>query len=150
MDSSHSNGGRGIVERQRRIMGQFLGREVARGALSAYETVSRRIGTDIIGRIERSGLGRAATRLIIPARTLEHRRQHRQRLSAIESERAWRIIHILSLAIAVLGSREMASAWLGRPRRAFGEKSPLSLLENEAGGRAVEEALIRIDEGYAA
>jgi putative toxin-antitoxin system antitoxin component (TIGR02293 family) len=85
--------------------------------------------------------------VIIPARTLKHRKSKRQPLSKEESERVVRTARILATANAVLGDANSALAWLRSPKKRFEGRAPLQLLATEPGGRLVEEMLIQIDEG---
>lgn len=56
---------------------------------------------------------------------------------------------VLTLAIKVFGSKQLAEHWLTSPRKKFGGVSPLEFLKtNESGQSIVSEALIQIDEGY--
>lgn len=64
-----------------------------------------------------------------------------------KSDRVLRVIRIVSLTESIYGSRERALAWLRNPHPRLGERTPLSLLKTETGGRMVEELLIQIDEG---
>ncbi len=86
--------------------------------------------------------------VVIPARTLKHRRQRQEPLSIDESDRLRRVARIYDLAVRVYGDAEDAREWLIGPKRRFEERSPLVLLRTEAGEHAVQEFLIQIDEGY--
>lgn len=97
-----------------------------------------------------AGHGLTATEidsLVIPQRTLKHRRSKRQRLSPEESDRAIRVARVLGRASSVFGDEEKALRWMRRPAARFDGRSPMQMLTTEAGGRLVEEALIQIDEG---
>jgi putative toxin-antitoxin system antitoxin component (TIGR02293 family) len=85
--------------------------------------------------------------LVIPQRTLTHRKSKGEPLSAEESDRAVRLARISTLAARVFGSRDKAWTWLRKPTRTFEAKAPIELLATETGARAVEEELYRIDEG---
>jgi putative toxin-antitoxin system antitoxin component (TIGR02293 family) len=85
--------------------------------------------------------------VVIPSRTLQHRRSRREKLTVEESDRVLRVIRVLSLTESVYGSRERALAWLRRPHPRLHGRTPLSLLKTDAGSRIVEELLIQIDEG---
>jgi putative toxin-antitoxin system antitoxin component (TIGR02293 family) len=86
--------------------------------------------------------------IVIPARTLKHRRQKKESLSLDESDRLVRVTHVFDLALRVWGNREDAREWLLLSKDRFEGKSPLAMLRTQAGERAVEEFLIQIDEGY--
>jgi putative toxin-antitoxin system antitoxin component (TIGR02293 family) len=85
--------------------------------------------------------------VIIPPRTLKHRRSRHQTLSKEESERAVRAGRILARAEAVMGDHEAALQWLRTPKRRLEGRTPIQMLSTEPGGRLVEEMLIQTDEG---
>jgi putative toxin-antitoxin system antitoxin component (TIGR02293 family) len=87
--------------------------------------------------------------LIAPLRTLQRRRRD-GRLSREESDAALRLARILNHAEMTLGSRERALGWLRRPNRTFGDAAPMTLLATEAGGRRIEDQLLRADYGLMA
>jgi putative toxin-antitoxin system antitoxin component (TIGR02293 family) len=86
--------------------------------------------------------------VVIPLRTLKHRRQRQEPLSAEESDRLARVADIYRLTVRVWGNRENAMDWLNSPKKRFEGRTPLSMLRTRAGESAVEEFLIQIDEGY--
>jgi putative toxin-antitoxin system antitoxin component (TIGR02293 family) len=85
--------------------------------------------------------------LVIPQRTLSHRKGKVARLSRDESDRVVRLARIFTFALEVFGDRDNTWHWLRTPKHLFDNKAPLDLLSTEAGAREVEEELIRIDEG---
>lgn len=88
--------------------------------------------------------------LVIPRRTLSHRKTKRERLTREESDRAVRVARILALAEDVFGARDKALHWLRAPKRRFEGRVPLETLATDAGARLVEERLYQIDEGMLA
>lgn len=88
--------------------------------------------------------------VVIPARTLKHRRQRQESLSLDESDRLARVARLYELAVSVFGNPEKARRWLTKPKIRFEENSPLAMMRTELGGRGVEEMLIQIDEGMVA
>jgi putative toxin-antitoxin system antitoxin component (TIGR02293 family) len=84
---------------------------------------------------------------IVPARTLSHRRQLGQKLTADETGRWFRAAKISALAQEVLGA-EKALGWLQKPRALFDGLAAMELIKTEAGAELVEETLIQLDEGY--
>src|SRR5580658_7771131 len=86
--------------------------------------------------------------VVIPARTLKHRRQRNEPLSIDESDRLARVARIHGLAVKVYGDHEGARKWLSGPKRRFDGKTALSMLRTETGEIAVQDFLIQIDEGY--
>jgi putative toxin-antitoxin system antitoxin component (TIGR02293 family) len=86
-------------------------------------------------------------RLVVPRRTLAHRRQHGQRLSPEESDRLTRVARLVAFAEETLGDAEKARRWLHRPNRALAGDFPIALLASEHGARAVEAVLGRVAYG---
>lgn len=82
----------------------------------------------------------------IPRRTLYARRQ-KGTLSREQSDLIVRIARMQTIADEVFGDRDKSHSWLRRPNGALGAQSPLSLLDTEEGGRAVEAVLGRIAHG---
>jgi putative toxin-antitoxin system antitoxin component (TIGR02293 family) len=89
-------------------------------------------------------------RLIVPRRTLVHRKSRLERLTHDESDRAVRIARIASLAEEVFGEDEKAARWLRKPKSRFDGRTPFELLSTEAGARLVEEMLLQLDYGFVA
>ena len=88
--------------------------------------------------------------LLLPRRTLAHRRARRESLSRDESDRVVRLARIAALSEQVFGEPERSWRWLRAAKRQFHGRSPLQFVATEAGARLVEELLYRIDEGMAA
>ena len=84
--------------------------------------------------------------LDIPWTTLMRRRRAK-RFRPNESDRLYRLAHIVAMAAVVLEDKERASRWLRQPNRALGGEMPLRLLDTEVGARQVETALGRIAYG---
>ena len=112
------------------------------------EIVARRIVPEAIERLAAAGVPPRHLDFIIPPRTLSHRKHRGERLTHDESDRAMRVARLLALADAVFGDHTKALVWLGAPAGFFAGKSGFELMVSEAGARLVEEALLRIDEGY--
>jgi putative toxin-antitoxin system antitoxin component (TIGR02293 family) len=85
--------------------------------------------------------------VVIPARTLKHRRQRQESLSLDESDRLARVARVYALAVRVFGNPEKARRWLSKPKIRFDDQTPLAMLRTDLGGRQVEEMLIQIEEG---
>ncbi len=85
--------------------------------------------------------------VVIPARTLKHRRNRNEPLSLEESDRLARVARLYELGVKVFGDRDKARRWLSKPKIRFDERSPLSVMHTDLGGRSVEEMLYQIDEG---
>ena len=87
-----------------------------------------------------------AERLALSKRTLA-RRMRRARLTAVESDRVYRLARVLARAADVLGNTARAARWLQRPNRALESVPPLTLLDTDLGTRQVEAVLGRIEHG---
>ena len=113
--------------------------------------VEERLPTRALESLCRHGLSdEEAYALILPRRTLAHRRARREPLSGEESDRVVRLARMAAFAERVFGDRERAWRWLRKAKRQFQGRSPLELMATEAGARLVEELLYAIDEGMAA
>lgn len=129
-------------------IGVWLGVHPAATETDLLSIVENRFAPGVINRLLALGFDRSEIdEVVIPSRTLQHRRSRREKLSVDESDRVLRITRALSAAEATYGSRERALAWLRRPIPRLGNRTPLSLLTTDSGTRIVEEALIQIDEG---
>ena len=85
--------------------------------------------------------------IVIPARTLKHRRSRKQALSSDESDKLARLARVFEQAVSVFGDPEQARTWLNKPKKRFDQRTPLSMLRTDLGGRMVEEMLGQIDAG---
>jgi putative toxin-antitoxin system antitoxin component (TIGR02293 family) len=85
--------------------------------------------------------------VVIPARTLKHRRARREPLSRDESDKLARVVRTFDHAVRVFSEPERARAWLEEPKRRFQKRTPLEMLRTETGGRMVEEFLGQIEYG---
>lgn len=86
-------------------------------------------------------------RLVIPRRTLSHRRAEGQPLTAEESNRLARLASVVRAALGLFGEPEVAARWLRRPNRALEGRAPIELLDSDAGARVIEQVLGRIEHG---
>jgi putative toxin-antitoxin system antitoxin component (TIGR02293 family) len=87
--------------------------------------------------------------VIMPRRTLQHRRTRKEKLSREESDRAVRLARLAALTEKVFGDFEEGMYWLRTTKKRFNNRAPIAMMETEAGSRLVEEALYQIDEGMA-
>lgn len=130
---------------------QMLGVHGLRSDQDLVRLVEDRLATGAIERLVQSGLtDDEIYALIVPRRTLTHRRARHEPLSRDESDRAVRLARLAALAEQVFGDRPRAWHWLRASKRQFKGRSPLQMSGTEAGARLVEELLYRIDEGMAA
>jgi putative toxin-antitoxin system antitoxin component (TIGR02293 family) len=87
-----------------------------------------------------------STVLGIPKRTLARRRKEHQ-LSPYESNRLFRLAHLAAHALDVFDDREQAQGWFHEPIPALGGRTPVSMLDTEAGVVLVDDELGRIEHG---
>ncbi|WP_434768065.1 antitoxin Xre/MbcA/ParS toxin-binding domain-containing protein [Pseudomonas triticicola] len=85
---------------------------------------------------------------IVPYRTFKKRLASNQRLKVDESDRMYRAVNIIAMAVTVFGDTEKARNWLSKPKSRFSGKSPCDLLATSLGGYRVEEMLIQVAEGF--
>lgn len=129
-------------------IGNWLGLQPPATEADILRVVEQRLGPAVIKRLAALGLERSEIdETVIPARTLQHRRSRREKLTLEESDRVLRIIRVLSSTEALYGNRERALSWLRKPHARLGGRTPLSLLKTDTGSRIVEELLVQIDEG---
>ena len=129
-------------------IGDWLGLQAPATDSDMLRLVEGRLAPSIIRRLSALGLHRSEIdETVIPARTLQHRRSRREKLTLEESDRVLRVIRVLCAAEAIYEDRGRALAWLRNPHARLGGRSPLSLLKTDTGSRIVEELLIQIDEG---
>ena len=116
----------------------FDWREIERGLpLSTLEEFSAYSGIAVKDLLE----------VVIPARTLKHRRQKQEPFSVIEADRLGRVARMYELAVKVYGDREDGRKWLCGRKHRFDDRTALEMLRSEAGEKAVKDVLIQIDEG---
>lgn len=76
--------------------------------------------------------------------TLARRKKKHEPLTAIESDRLYRVARITALAFEVFGDENKARIWMKRPNDVLDGEVPLALLETEIGASQVEDELLRI------
>jgi putative toxin-antitoxin system antitoxin component (TIGR02293 family) len=129
-------------------IGDWLGVKPPATESEILRIVEGRLAPSIINRLLDLGLERSEIdAIIIPLRTLQHRRSRREKLTIEESDRVLRVIRALSLAESIYASRERALSWLRKPHPQLESRTPLSLLKTDTGSRIVGELLVQIDEG---
>ena len=113
-----------------------------------FELVQGRLDPSVVQLLLQLGLERKEIdALIIPMRTLQHRRSRGEKLTVEESDRVLGLLRILSLTEEVYGSPDRALAWLRRPNPRLNDRVPLLLLNTSVGSRMVEQLLGQISEG---
>jgi putative toxin-antitoxin system antitoxin component (TIGR02293 family) len=85
--------------------------------------------------------------LVVPRRTLAHRKERQGTLSPEQSDRLARLVRVFARAEEALGERAKATRWMRKPNRTLGGRRPIDLLESDVGTRMVERALGRIEYG---
>lgn len=129
-------------------IGDWLGLPAPATEAEMLCIVEGKLAPTVIKRLISLGLQRSEVdKVIIPLRTLQHRRSRREKLTVEESDRVLRVIGVLALAESVYGSRAHALAWLRNSHGQLDGRTPLSLLNTDTGRRIVEELLVQIDEG---
>lgn len=129
-------------------IGDWLGLESPATEGDILRIVEGRLAPSVIKRLNTLGLERSEIdAVVIPSRTLQHRRSRREKLTVEESDRVLRVIRVLSLTESIYGSRQRALEWLRKSHARLDGRAPLSLLKTDTGSRIVEELLIQIDEG---
>ena len=69
------------------------------------------------------------------------------RLSALPSDRLFRLARVISAAREVFKTPDAVRSWLSRPQLGLGERVPLELVKTEAGAAEVQKLLGRIRDG---
>jgi len=129
-------------------VGDWLGFAAPATEAEMLRIVEGQLAPTVIKRLISLGLQRTEIdAVVIPLRTLQHRRSRREKLTVEESDRVLRVARVLSLAESVYGGRDRALAWLRKPLSRLDGRAPLSLLKTDTGSRMVEELLVQIDEG---
>jgi putative toxin-antitoxin system antitoxin component (TIGR02293 family) len=129
--------------------GRRVLRRDVRSDLDLVDAIEGGLPTRAIDELLRADLLDAAEiyDLVVPRRTLAHRREKRQPLSSEESDRLTRVVRAVGRAEEALGERERAARWLRQSNRALSGKRPIDLLDSDVGARMVERVLGRIEHG---
>jgi putative toxin-antitoxin system antitoxin component (TIGR02293 family) len=112
------------------------------------EIVEKGLPTDSLALLKQKGLTFSElSEIVISPRTLKHRKARGENLSHEETDRVVRVARIVSLAENVSGDQGKALLWLRTEDDRIGNRTPLSMLQTDAGGRLIESMLWQIDEG---
>lgn len=129
-------------------IGEWLGVPPPHSGRDVLDLVEHRLPTSAVDRLMALGVTKTEIgEVVIPWRTLQHRRARREGLTIDESDRLLRVIRALSMTESVYATRAHSLDWLRRPNRHLGDRSPLSLVSTDTGIRMVEQLLGQIDEG---
>src|SRR3954470_8041741 len=92
-------------------IGQWLGVPLPHSERDVLEIVERRLPTSAVDRLIALGFTKAEVDdLVIPLRTLQHRKAKRDALTVEESDRLLRVIRALSMTEGVYDTRDRALA----------------------------------------
>jgi putative toxin-antitoxin system antitoxin component (TIGR02293 family) len=128
-------------------LGGYLG-VVPASDFDLAEMVEKGLPTDRLALLRQKGLTAGEiSEIVVPARTLKHRKARREPLSHEETDRLVRVARTLALAEGVFGDPGKSLLWLRTADDHIGGRTPLSMLATDAGGRLVEGLLWQIDEG---
>ncbi|MEX2304033.1 MAG: antitoxin Xre/MbcA/ParS toxin-binding domain-containing protein [Bryobacterales bacterium] len=110
--------------------------------------VDQRLPTAVISSLLKQGLTEPEIHaVILPRRTLSHRKAKRENLTTEESDRAVRLARIVALGEEVFGDPRKSFRWLRSGKSRLAGRPPLDVVSTESGARLVEEMLYQIDEG---
>ncbi|HEX2078439.1 MAG TPA: antitoxin Xre/MbcA/ParS toxin-binding domain-containing protein [Longimicrobium sp.] len=132
-----------------RLGGPAVLRSEVRSDLDIAELIHQGLPLRVVDVVLASGLLRADElyTLVVPRRTLAHRREKQHALSPEQSDRLARVVRVMARAEEALGSPDRATHWMRKENRALAGKRPIDLLESDAGTRMVERVLGRIEHG---
>lgn len=137
----------GNAKRKTPYLEELLGARVS-SELELVESIEKGFPVRAIRNLLDEGFSRAEIgKVVIPERTLKHRRSRKEPLSKEESDRALRVARILEQARTIFGDTEAGLKWMRTPKRRFHQRAPIEMMATEAGARLVEEMLIQTDEG---
>jgi len=74
-------------------------------------------------------------------RTVTQREKKRERFSAMESERLYRLVRVRALAREIFSTDVAVAQWLSIPDRSLGARTPLQMLATDLGAQRVESLL---------
>ena len=138
--------------RQRRERAKFsalLEQPALINEMAVVKLVQERLSVNVIDHFLTEGVTQQEVdKLIAPRRTQTHRRANAERLTVDESDRAVRLARVVAQTESVFDNKIKAMHWLRQPMKRFEGRSPIDMLETDVGSRLVEEALVRIDEGF--
>ena len=120
-----------------------------RSDLDLAEIVENGLSTDSLNLLRQKGLTfTEVAELVASPRTLQHRKAKGVRhLTHDEADRVVRIARTLALAEQVFGNLERGLGWLRTPDERLNNRTALSMLQTESGGRLVESMLWQVADG---
>src|SRR5438067_13037029 len=97
-------------------LGEWLGVRPPESEQDVLNLIERQLPASAINRLLTLGVSRSEVgALVIPLRTLQHRRSRREKLTVEESDRLLRLMRVLSQTESLYGSWVSALAWLRLP-----------------------------------
>jgi putative toxin-antitoxin system antitoxin component (TIGR02293 family) len=131
---------------EKSVLGAIVGNNLTE--LEVTDIVERGLPISSVEALRREGLTFSEVHgLVLPARTLKHRKEKKQALSIEEADRTVRIARVIALANHVFGNHDKALRWLRRENDRLDGRAPLAMLRSEVGGDLVRQMLYQIDEG---
>jgi putative toxin-antitoxin system antitoxin component (TIGR02293 family) len=139
----------GVAER---LGGRDVLKRVVESDFDLVEAIEGGLPTAAVESVVRDGTFSTSEiyELVLPRRTLTHRKEKGQPLTPEESDRLTRAVRLAARAEEAIGNAEKAARWLRKSNRALLGKRPLDLLESDVGARMVERVLGRIEYGLGA
>lgn len=130
---------------------QAFGREI-RSDFDLDDAIREGLPLSTIESVVRGGALRPSEldALVIPRRTLAHRKRQGRSLTTRQSDRLARVVRVVARAEEAIGDFAKAKRWLRKPNRALQGRRPLDLLASDVGIRIVEQLLGRIEYGLGA
>lgn len=122
-----------------------------RSELDLLRAIVNGFPVEVVDKLKAAGFPpHVIERTVAPRRTLARRKAEKQKLTQSEADAVWRLAHVFSLASHVLSGEDAALAWLRRPKKSLGERSPMDLLQTSVGAKAVEKLLWQLEWGQVA
>jgi putative toxin-antitoxin system antitoxin component (TIGR02293 family) len=118
------------------------------GSVESIRTVEEGLPLDCLATLREWGLTFTEVgELVIPPRTLKHRKAKGERLTTEETERFLRVIRVLEWGERVFGDRDKLFRWLRSADELVDNRTSMSLLATESGAKRVEGQLWAIADG---
>lgn len=112
-----------------------------------YHSVVTGVAARLTRTLEQSGLTRDDIRQIIPDRTLDRRIANNENLKIEEADGLARLLRVVTMARRVFEDDALADEWLRSPNPGLADLVPIQMAATDLGGREVEAALGRIEQG---
>ena len=84
----------------------------------------------------------------VSKKTLQRKRSGHQKLNIEESNKLFRVLRILVMATETFGGdKKVAAEWMQEPQYGFGSRTPLEMIDTDAGTEKVESLLLHLQYG---